>query len=893
MARRYLTVLLVVAALPWFARAGGGPHNVLVIVNDNSPESLEIGQYYQELRGLPERHLVHVQVTTNYTTDLATFTNQVVNPVRDYLANSGLSNQVDYLVLTLGMPYRVREGATDNGAGSVLFYGFKEEGPPCSLTNAARSDYYASETTFTRASTPSSNRYYSSTVLSGFTMDQARRTLDRAKASDQSAPTGRVVLLHTTDFPRTIRWSQFDEARFLGQFGHPGRKWEEYTLNGLTAASNILGYLNGVHTEPGVNTLGFVPGSLADHLTSFGGYLFDSDWQMSILAYLAAGAAGSYGTVVEPCPFPQKFPQARVHYWYGRGFNLAESYTMAVEYPHQGVFVGDPLTAPYAIPPQVTVSGLVANTAVTSEVALSFSASTTSAAGRISKLDVFVDGLFAGTATNHSPTPGHTVSATIAGTTRTYTVLTGDTLEEVAAGLAGEINDTPPLPYTATARGDRVQIVQDTLGASGAWIQVSASASGDSVDARSVFTNFQESPIYAKEGLVLEGAPVSGDVVRVVITRTDGVVVTNQAIAGTNSTCLSLLLDLRTAVNGNWQLGELTGCKMEWVSGLVVSNMEAWLVARTNGWRGHNLSVTYSIVTNLGSSLDTSSAFSDNFNDNSSTLSARAQIFLTDGSTNLQASWTLGLTNLPDGPHELEVVAYEGSAVRVQGRTRIPFTVKTHDLTCAITNLVNGRHVLRGASITAEVAVASPGTVTQVQFWTEGKLFASTSAPPYAFPWPTTNYGAGAIGLQALAHDDGGRATLSEVVTVQLYTDTDGDGLSDQWEYRTLGSRTNGAAGDDPDVDGQNNLAEFLADTDPRVFDSRHEISGLDLTNGLALIFPVTNTRAFAVEIAGDLLTSNAWTTATNPVPSTNGLAQWPDEATNGVRFYRVRAGLP
>ncbi len=881
MVRHYLKILLMVAALPWLVRAGGGPHNVLVIVNDHSPESLEIGQYYQELRGLPERHIVHVQVATNYTTDLATFTNQVVNPVRDYLASSGLSNQIDCLVLTLGMPYRVREGATDNGAGSVLFYGFKEEGPPCSLTNAARSDYYASETAFTRPGTPSSNRYYLSTVLSGFTMDQARRTLDRAKASDQSAPTGRVVLLHTTDFPRTIRWSQFDEARFLGQFGHPGRKWEEYTLNGLTAASNILGYLNGVYTEPGVNTLGFVPGSLADHLTSFGGYLFDSDWQMSILTYLAAGAAGSYGTVVEPCAYPQKFPQARVHHWYGRGFNLAESYTMAVEYPHQGVIVGDPLTAPYAVSPTVLVTGLLAGTVVTGDLELALSASTTTSAGRVSRLDILVDGLRASTATNQTPTPGHTVSATIAGSTRTYTVTSGDTLEEVAAGLAKEINDPPPLPYTATAWGDRVQIVQDTPGASGAWIQVSASASGDSVAARTVFTNFQESPIYAKEGLVLEGAPVSGDVVRVVITRTDGVVVTNQAIAGTNSTCLSLLLDLRSAVNGNWQLGELTGCRMEWVSGMVVTDMEAWLVARTNGWRGHNLSVTYSIVTNVGSSLDTSSAFSDNFNDNGSTLAARAQIFLTDGSTNLQASWTLGLTNLPDGPHELEVVAYEGSAVRVQGRTRIPFTVKTHDLTCAITNPVAGRHVLHGASITAEVAVASPGSVTQVQFWAEGKLFATTSAPPYAFLWPTTNYGAGAIGLQALAHDDGGCATLSEVVAVQLYTDADGDGLSDQWEYRTLGSRTNGAAGDDPDADGQNNLAEFLADTDPLSSASRHEIQSMEIADGAAYLAPESTTRVFTVEFADSML-SGSWTPDATPSP-----------ATNALRFYRIRAGLP
>ena len=87
----WLASLCLLSGTAW---AGGGPHNTLVIVNDNSPESQELGQYYQDLRGLPERHLVHVRTATNYSATLATFTNEVVQPVLDYLATAGLSNQI-------------------------------------------------------------------------------------------------------------------------------------------------------------------------------------------------------------------------------------------------------------------------------------------------------------------------------------------------------------------------------------------------------------------------------------------------------------------------------------------------------------------------------------------------------------------------------------------------------------------------------------------------------------------------------------------------------------------------------------------------------------------------------------------------------------------------------
>ena len=91
----------------------------------------------------------------------------------------------------------------------------------------------------------------------------------------------------------------------------------------------------------------FLPGAIADHLTSSGGVLF-GEHQMSILHWLDAGATASYGTVTEPCAFPQKFPHPGIVIdRYTRGESLIEAYWKSVAWPGQGLFVGEPMAAPF------------------------------------------------------------------------------------------------------------------------------------------------------------------------------------------------------------------------------------------------------------------------------------------------------------------------------------------------------------------------------------------------------------------------------------------------------------------------------------------------------------------------------------------------------------------
>ena len=69
----------------------------------------------------------------------------------------------------------------------------------------------------------------------------------------------------------------------------------------LLFRSDVFFYFTGLTHVPHLETLHFLPGAIADHLTSAGGVL-DGTGQMSALRWLEAGATGSYGAVVEP-PF--------------------------------------------------------------------------------------------------------------------------------------------------------------------------------------------------------------------------------------------------------------------------------------------------------------------------------------------------------------------------------------------------------------------------------------------------------------------------------------------------------------------------------------------------------------------------------------------------------------
>jgi uncharacterized protein (TIGR03790 family) len=173
----------------------------------------------------------------------------------------------------------------------------------------------------------------------------ARAVIERGIRADDSQPTGIVYLVHTQDAARNVRALRYREAGVV--LADRIERQEIYTPIDH-AVPDALAYFTGAVRVQELKQITFLPGAVADHLTSTGGVL-EGGRQMSALEWLRQGATASYGSVSEPCNFLAKFPDPAIfldHYL--RGEALLPAYWKSVAMPGQGLFIGEPLARPFA-----------------------------------------------------------------------------------------------------------------------------------------------------------------------------------------------------------------------------------------------------------------------------------------------------------------------------------------------------------------------------------------------------------------------------------------------------------------------------------------------------------------------------------------------------------------
>jgi uncharacterized protein (TIGR03790 family) len=307
-----------------------------VVVNDNDPLSIRIADYYQGKREIPQANMIHVRfdATANALSqkDFAKIKKQV---------DAKTPKEVQAFVLTWLKPFRV-----DCMSITTAFAaGFDQAFCAKVCEESRKSPYFASD-----SEKPYTDYGWRPTMtLAGHSFGDVKCLIDRGVAADCTRPQGSAYLLKTTDQARSTRAVFFPEVvkAFAGLW--PVNYLEQDTL---TNKSDVMFYFTGLKNVPDIDKNTYLPGAIADHLTSAGGVLTGSD-QMNILDWITAGATASYGAVVEPCNYPVKFPYPGVllHY-YLRGNSLIEAYWKSVWEPGQGIFVGEPLARPFASPPK-------------------------------------------------------------------------------------------------------------------------------------------------------------------------------------------------------------------------------------------------------------------------------------------------------------------------------------------------------------------------------------------------------------------------------------------------------------------------------------------------------------------------------------------------------------
>lgn len=335
-----LMVLMVL--MGWVGAAQAQPKSRLtaadigLVVNTADPYSVAVGEYYARKRGVPANQIVYVQLPVKPTLTAAEF------EVLDAQIRSGLGPQVLALALAWAQPYAVE----CNGITAAVTLGLDPEACKQLCAPSKPSPFFnniASKNLAAGGMRPSM-------LLAARSVESAQALIDRGVAADQQlgkrgVPPASAVFVATQDKARNVRVALFPSK---GAVPALGLQIERQDAEAATPAHRVILYQTGTVREEHMARIAWLPGALADHLTSYGGQLLTTQGQMSALDWLEAGATASYGTVSEPCNHLQKFPHPQVllaHY--AQGSTALEAYWRSVAWPAQGVFVGEPLAAPF------------------------------------------------------------------------------------------------------------------------------------------------------------------------------------------------------------------------------------------------------------------------------------------------------------------------------------------------------------------------------------------------------------------------------------------------------------------------------------------------------------------------------------------------------------------
>lgn len=784
---RRLAGIALFCSLAFSGLAGGSGLNVVVIVNQNSTNSVQLGNYYCEQRQVPPQNLLRTTWTGGNISWLKSdFQSVIVTPLQAMLSSRRLTNQVDYVLLSMDFPYRIENGgglatAGTNSTTSALFYGFKPDSPPnvnpgsCSLASAGFNPYAGSELPFRQIAPGTSSTNFLAVMLTASNLAQAKLIVDRAAASDSTFPTQTVYLTKTSDVLRNTRYTQFDNAIF------DTRLRGNYAMQRVTADPNYsLGQILGLETGWGnpyiiIGTT-FAPGGLSDVLTSYAGMLFENTGQINLLMILTAGAAGSYGPVIEPCSYYQKFASPLVYFYQSRGFTMAECYYQSVEYPYQGLMMGDPLAAPFAVPASGAWNGLSTNALLSGTTNLSLQVTAADAHHPVQQVDLFVDGTFAQTLTNIAPLNNNVLYVTLNGFPTNYPVPLGASLASIASNLTLRLNRTTYSNATkvaAEAFGDRLELRSLDRSVPGPSVSLSVSNSAGAAPALTTYLSasslgFLDTVAYGIRGYTNSpNATNFGDFLRLTVTKTNGAVVvlgvTNTSGGVSPSALAQALVNL---VN--------TNADLQGPDGLVAEDFLTFnpltgqpypqfnLRARSVGWDAAQIQVTLT-----GTATVTPSG-THRLDQYLSDLQPRSHLYVTAGVTNLPLTFAWNTTTQADGYHDLTAVAYEGSSVRTQHKFTQTVRIQNTSLAATFTTLLGGTNTSLDAVLQFSV-VANTNNISKIElFSTGGTLTNILSQSNVVFSVAGTNLGLGLHPFYAIVTATSGKQYRTETRWIRL-----------------------------------------------------------------------------------------------------------------------------
>ncbi len=450
------------------AVAGGGGENMLLVVNPNDPNALQIANAYAALRDIPAKNIEYIVPPPDYETNgipypisQAEVSSYYLNPISSYIKSQGLTNQINYIgtigqatcyattpisgsqtsdtnanslnyALDLLTPLTNGSGLTMQNAmleyapsGDMSYIGpisgLYDTTPssiaigsnPAILHSASYPVSYLDSAG--TATTTITTQYYMSGTIGytdggGNTAAQVIASLQSAAASDgqgwkQVQQQGAKIYFEDNGNVRSTtrdgEWPATESQ--LTARGIPS-VYEDNT-SGATPLdrNNVLGAVCGLDTLTLPNGSTYLPGSWADNLTSYGCDF--SQGQTKATAFIAAGAAGTTGSVVEPYAIADRFTNSSIYTFIADGSTLGEAFAKSVASPDVQMPLGDMLAQPFAAVPTVTFNsgpsnyGAAAGAISISGSAVLLNSNTATGATGISSLELLIDGLVSSSGT--------------------------------------------------------------------------------------------------------------------------------------------------------------------------------------------------------------------------------------------------------------------------------------------------------------------------------------------------------------------------------------------------------------------------------------------------------------------------------------------------------------
>lgn len=303
-----------------------------ILVNENDPESIELGREYAEIRRIPKENIILLKLPK-----VSFVARHLMVRELDRLRSHPIYSRLAGFVLAFERPYRVDANQSITSAISQGIATMRWQGN-CNLT--------VSNPDAGKAPGAALTLKPSMMLTAGSGLADSIALAKRGSDAGRLTQDGQVVFWKTEDNARSKpREDLMDRATRLY-----GKQVDIVTAKSYESWKDTIGLQTGLAVLPDLDGIQFLPGAFADHLTSFGGVIEGKNSQTPATAWIKAGATASYGTVREPCNYPEKFPDpTKLLSSYLGGDSILEAYWKSVGMLTEGLFIGEPLARPFPL----------------------------------------------------------------------------------------------------------------------------------------------------------------------------------------------------------------------------------------------------------------------------------------------------------------------------------------------------------------------------------------------------------------------------------------------------------------------------------------------------------------------------------------------------------------